>query len=104
MSGRSFFRAKRPPLAGTLLGVASLAAPAALAHAGDVDVWREGAAHSSDSSSSAVPLHFDPKAYFLRASFFIALVFFFCMVLLIYRIVRMIQYKFVLHPHPVSLL
>lgn len=95
MSDRSFFRAKRPPLAGALLGVALLAAPTALAHAGDVDVWREDAAHLHGSNSSAVPPHFEPKAYFLRATFFIALVFFFCMVLLIYRIVRMIQYKFV---------
>ena len=102
MSERSFFRAKRPPPAGALLGAASLAAPATLAHAGDVDVWREGAAQlcSSNSNSSVIPPPFEPKSYFLRATFFIAIVFFFCMVLLVYRIVRMIQYKFVPYPSP----
>lgn len=95
MSVHSFFRAKRPPPAGRLLRVAVLAAPLTLAHAGDVDVWRDGASHLCINNSSAEQSRFEPKAYFLRASFFIAVVFFFCMVLLIYRIARMIQSKFV---------
>ena len=52
---------------------------------------------SSDSSSgSDSSSHgFDPRAYFLRAPFFIALAFLVCMIICCFRIIKMIRYRFV---------
>ena len=49
--------------------------------------------NGSSSSSSSESYAFDPKEYFLRTSFFIALVFLVCALLFTLRIVRMFQYK-----------
>lgn len=52
------------------------------------DAWID-----SDDDSSELTV----RSYFLRATFFIALAYIVCMVICCFRIIKMVQYKFVAH-------